>query len=236
MRTTVLRLLLAAVACAGGGCASVYVPPPAPTPLFREAGELQVGGAVGARRSLAAQVAWAPLRHVGLIGSGWGCSTDDQDERRLEGELGAGTWFEGPWGFRLEGFGGLGAGSVRVRDEVWPDEDFAELWPFPDHPLVRGRLERAFGQVNVGRADGVIEYGLATRLAALRFDPKGEAGPGRAAWTLEPVAFLRAGPGWLQGEAQFGSRVSLRGELPAPHEGPPLFVWVGARAVFGRGD
>lgn len=223
------RALVAAVAFLASGCASLYRPPPSNVALFGHEDEVQVGGQLGTN-GLGASVAWAPAPHVGLIGSGWGL-VGGEDERRFEGELGVGSWMAGPAGLRGAVFAGVGLGRVRIRDETWLDLDlFGE-----DDPLLDGLLQRGFVQCEAGHVGRWVAFGGAGRVAAVRFDPVGEEGPGRAALTFEPALFVRGAFRHVQPEIQVGYRFVPRGELPGPTENP-LIVSTGVRFVFGDAD
>ena len=230
MAVPAARLLVAVVPLLACGCASLYRQPPPNVALFEREGEVQVGGQVGTN-GLGVSAAWAPLPRLGLIAGGWGWKEDDSPERRLEGELGVGTWFADPGGLRGAVYAGVGLGRVKIRDEMGFDLDlFGE-----DDPVLDGLLQRGFLQFEAGQVDRYWGFGAAGRVAAVRFDPEGVAGPGRSALTFEPALFVRGGRGWLQSDLLLGYRFVARGELPGPHENPVLLS-LGIRLVFDGAD
>jgi hypothetical protein len=219
------RLLIAATALLISSCA-VYVPTVPSTPLLRQAGEVELTGAIRLS-SLEAGVAWSPAPRVLLVGetalqngsgqttttgSAGPTTTTDYPSHHFQGGLGLGTyWLLGEHQqFYLGALGGVGVAKADLYDHT--GEIFSIILPIfgPILPVhYQANYWRYYGQVYVAhQVNPKVVYGFSFRTTVVNYqqvlrDSK-PVSYSPAQVFYEPHFFLRYGEGVVQGETTFG--------------------------------
>lgn len=212
-------LLVLLLIVAATGCAPVYIPNTAHTPMLREQGEVQVGG-FATSNGLDAQAAVALTDRLGVVGgysfSGepsvdcpdLDCPNAPSDYRRHEfAEVGVGYTERSDDHLGLEFFAGYGRGKAKAVDTYY-------FFPFGEEEvLAEGRYNRYYAQPGVFYDDDWLQLSLTGRVSAVRFY---ELQSSEAFWSkgttdifFEPASTVRAGPDPFVFTVQTGLAIPL---------------------------
>ncbi len=144
-----------------------YVPNQQNVPGFTEKGEYRfaVGQSNGQDYSgWDGQLAWAPLKHVGVMANGFYASgakngEDDEKGHGYLGEAAVGVWWPLRHQLVAEGYYGFGVGKLSNS--------------YSNGPVGAGvhnyDLQRGFGQLSLTRRMPLMEYGASLRITGLYF-------------------------------------------------------------------
>jgi hypothetical protein len=140
-------------------CAPMYIPNKVNTPLFSEAGELQMGGYLGTS-GFDPQVNYAVTDHIGLMFNGSfqagnSDSTEAYNDHQFY-ELGAGYYTKFSEIGRFEVFGGYGFGNVKARYDNGFFVDYSDA-----------SVQRFFIQPDVGISSKIIDASFALRFVVV---------------------------------------------------------------------
>ncbi|GAA4461435.1 hypothetical protein GCM10023093_06070 [Nemorincola caseinilytica] len=201
MLSRTYSLLLLAIVLMGSCSPIYYKPNRVNAPMLTDAG--QVHFCVAPNN---AQVAFSPVRHLGLIGNyaGYRHSGDYGREHARMFEVGAGYYglidtsrHSDRLRFVYDVYGGFGAGRIDVRNEPG--------YYYPD-----ATLTRAFLQPGIGLRTRIFEMSFNWRVCHLSYSNlsappvlNGSPFDGSSYFTMEPALTLRCGYKAIKAELQY---------------------------------
>jgi hypothetical protein len=134
-------------------CLSIYIPDSVNTPLFKEAGELQISGYTGTR-TIQARLAYTPINHFGMIAnSSYNISTILQEvynNRSFNYEFGLGYYTKFADYMVFETYGGIGAGSLKYSEHE-------------QSKLFKNKQRKYFITPTIGYVSTFFDAGFSTR-------------------------------------------------------------------------
>jgi hypothetical protein len=191
------------------GCATVYVPNAAHTPLMEEQGEVHVSAHFGINGG-DLQLGYALTDQFGMIGSISARESTNQDGEKTGehtfGEAGV-VWFPGIHNrFKNEFLAGIGLGNAMGESSF----SFMNNEGVYEKRAARGDFTRFFVQSNTALTSSVVTTGFATRLAYVNFynyELTGSLqtiGNKTSALFFEPALFVKLGFRNVKFESQVG--------------------------------
>jgi hypothetical protein len=202
-------VILIAILLICSGCATVYVPNAAHTPLMEEQGEVHVSAHFGSQGG-DLQLGYALTDQFGIIAGISGRENTNQDGEETGnhtfGEAGV-VWFPDiHQRLKNEFIGGIGLGNAKG------ESSFSFMNPQGEYEkrTAKGDFYRIFVQSNTALTSSVVTTGIATRLAFVNFYNYELTGSQQAirnrtsALFFEPAAFVRLGFRNVKFESQVG--------------------------------
>jgi len=180
-------LMLIGIVSFIGACTPLYVSPAINAPLFGKEGEIHIAGQVEATTSsLDFNLAFSPIKHLGVLGGVSYSPQGDDNHRHDYGEFAVGYFL--PFGHgRFETFGGAGYGHA--AGDIKPSNDVDQI-------LGSGDYARFFLQIDIGFSLDFLELGGSMGLAHVtQWHTAADDGVRRTVqeFFVEPGAFIRAG-------------------------------------------
>jgi hypothetical protein len=195
------------------GCAPIYLPPAAHSPLLKTKREAQVG-LYGGTHGMDVQGAYALTNHVAIMGSASLAYAGQNANRHAYGEAGLGL-FNASAISRTSVFAGTGYGYA-IGQTAWNQS--GNIF----EGLATARYLRPFAQGTLAFHTAIFDMGITPRVAMIRMEylqANAEALPGKV-WStyFEPVGFMGMGLGTVKLKWQLGFSVPMSAETHVSHK------------------
>lgn len=207
------NLLLGLIAITFAGCAPIYLPPAAHTPLLKEKKEYQ-GGLYFGTHGIDIQGAYALTDHIGFMCTGSFSVGGQKANSHAYGEGGLGLFTSSALS-RMSVFAGAGYGYASGNTS----------WDISGNTYegrATARYVRPFVQTTMAFHTAIFDMGINPRFALLQLDyldADSEFLPGRVrAAFFEPVGFMGMGFGDFKLKWQLGFSVPLATEAQFNHK------------------